>query len=92
MPSALRSLTLLLLASLTLSLTGCGREYVAQPAGQTGISLGGDRFMFPGKDGEPTIGTLKMPAGVLVRFPKSEDEVISTLRAAGMKFRDDPPK
>ena len=69
-------------------LAGClgGREHVIQLPGSTGVSLGNNRYVFGDAEGKPVIGEIKtLPAGAMVRLPKTEAEVIETLKAAGLK-------
>ena len=84
-----RSKTLALLALLTLGLTGCSKtEHVLQTSGQTGVSLGGDRAMFPDGKGNLTPGKFKMVPGALIRLPKTQQEVIDALKGAGVNINE----
>jgi len=78
------------LASLMMALTllGC-TSHTIQTHGQTGVSLGNGRYAFPNAKGELEVGELNhkdLPAGTLVRVPKTEQEVIDALKDAGAKF------
>ena len=72
---------------------GClGTNHVIQLPGATGVSLGRGKYVFGDKDGKPVVGTLKeVPPGAMVRIPKTEAEVIETLKAAGWKVPEEKP-
>lgn len=94
MQSDARSKIPLKLASLTMALiplgmTGCfATKHVAQGTGQTGIHLGSGKTAFPNAKGELEVGKYDLAPGDMIRRPKSEQEVIETLKAAGATFQE----
>lgn len=83
-------LTLRMLASLILisMLNGCaGDRHHIQTAGQTGVMVSESEAAFPDGDGKLVVGKVKLVPGVMIRNPKSDQEVIDTLKAAGAVFK-----
>lgn len=69
-------------------ITGCGsiRHIVHQP-GETGVITQDSKVTvaMPDKDGALVEGAATLPAGTLIRIPKGREELIDTLKAAGVK-------
>lgn len=80
---------LALLALLTLTLTGCGTKHYLHTAGQTGVTLGRERIdgMLPDDKGNLVRGSVKLEPGALIILPKTADEVMQRLRAAGVTIK-----
>ena len=95
----LRLKTLLKLRSpmlilMLLFLPGClmGTKHVIQNPGQGGVMLSRDTAAMPDKDGKLEVGKVELKAGVLIRVPKTEQEVIDFLKANGAQFVDPKAK
>lgn len=81
------------MTGLSILLGGClGTRNIAIPNGATGVVTGKGRatVAFPDAKGELTPGAYDLQPGDLVRRPKSDQEVIDTLKAAGVKVNPNP--
>lgn len=73
-------------------LSGCGgTTHTIQTNGQEGMSLGNGTYLFPDGAGALKAGPLtskQPPAGVLIRNPKTQTEVLEWLKKQGVQTRD----
>ena len=74
---------------MVLGMTSCGTRHIAIPSGATGIVLKKGVVAFPDSSGKLTPGAYEGEPGDLIRRPKSTQELIDTLKAAGIKV-DEP--
>jgi hypothetical protein len=88
----LRSAGAMLALCAMIGTTGCwATKHVAIPTGSTGQILRRGTVVkaaFPNASGALEVGEYEVQAGDLIRRPKTEAEVIETLKASGAKFEE----